>query len=180
VAGRLDLSACRRLIDVGGGPGTASLVFARRWPHLTCTVFDLPDVVAIAREEIDRAGLGERVGTVAGDYFTDELGEGYDVAYIASIIHSLGPQETAALFAKAHRALLPGGMLVVKEFFLDGTRTRPASASRFSVNMLIGTERGKAYTYAETREILAGESYGDFQEIELGPRSGLIVARSLI
>jgi ubiquinone/menaquinone biosynthesis C-methylase UbiE len=179
VADKLDFSPFHWLLDVGGGPGTASLVFARHWPHLTCTVFDLPDVVAIAQEEIDRAGLGARVKTATGDYFTDELGEGYDVAYIASIIHSLGPQETAALFAKTRRALVPGGMLVVKEFFLDDTRTRPASASRFSVNMLIGTERGKSYTYAETREILAREHFGDFWEIEIGPRSGLIVARSL-
>ncbi len=179
VADKLDFSVFHRLLDVGGGPGTASLVFARRWPHLLCTVFDLEDVVAIAQEEIDRAGLGARVKTAAGDYFTDELGEGYDIAYVSSIIHSIGPQETETLFTKIHRALVPAGTLVVKDFFLEGTRTRPASASRFSVNMLIGTERGKSYTYAETRAILAGAGFGDFREIEIGSRSGLLVARSL-
>ncbi len=178
VAGKVDFSPFRRLLDVGGGPGTASIVFARRWPHLLCTVFDLPEVLAIAREEIDRAGMAARVDTLAGDYFEDELGEGYDVAYVASIIHSMGPEQTEALFAKTRRALVPGGTIIVKEFFLDETRTRPALASRFSVNMLIGTEAGKSYTYGETRALLERARFGDFRQMEIAPSSGLLIARA--
>ena len=61
----------------------------------------------------------------------------------------------------------------------ESTATRPALASRFSVNMLIGTEHGKAYTWRETRELLEAARFGDFREIEVGPSSGLLVARAV-
>jgi len=178
VAAKINLAPYRRLLDLGGGPGTAALTFARRHPDLTCTVYDLPEVVAIAREEIARAGLAARVGTVAGDYFTDELGEGYDCVYVSNIIHSLGPDGIAALFAKARRALVPGGTLMVKDFYLDDSRTRPASAARFAVNMLVGTEAGRSYTWTETKRLLAEAGFGEIRAVEVATASGVLMGRA--
>lgn len=178
VAAKLDFSPFRRLLDVGGGPGTAALTFARLHPQLTCDVYDLPEVVAIAREEIARAGLAARVGTVAGDYFTDDLGEGYDCLYVSNIIHSLGPDGIVALFAKARRALVPGGTLMVKDFYLDDSRTRPASAARFAVNMLVGTEAGRSYTLTETGRRLADAGFGAIRAIDVATTSGVLLGRA--
>jgi SAM-dependent methyltransferase len=178
VAAKIDFAPFRRLLDLGGGPGTAALTFALRHPHLACDVFDLPEVVAIAREEIARAGLAGRVGTVAGDYFTDELGAGYDCVYLSNIIHSLGPDQIVALFAKARRALVPGGVLMVKDFYLDDSRTRPASAARFAVNMLVGTEAGRSYTWAETQRLLAEAGFGEIRAVEVATASGVLMGRA--
>ena len=178
VAAKIDFSPFRRLLDLGGGPGTAALTFARLHPRLACDVYDLPEVVAIAREEIARAGLSSRVGTVAGDYFTDELGEGYDCVYVSNIIHSLGRDEIAALFAKARRALVPGGALMVKDFYLDDSRTRPASAARFAVNMLVGTEAGRSYTWTETQQLLAEAGFGELRAVEVATASGVLIGRA--
>lgn len=177
VAQKLDLSPFSRLLDVGGGPGTAAITFALRFPNLRCVVFDLPEVVPIAREEIARARLAERVGTAAGDFLADPLGDGYDVLYVSNIIHSHGPAQTAALFDRCRAALVPGGTIVVKDFFLDDTRTRPAIAARFSVNMLVGTGEGKSYTLSETRELLARAGFGGFRVVEVARASALLVGR---
>jgi SAM-dependent methyltransferase len=149
VASRLDLTGCRRLLDLGGGPGTAALTFARAQPDLACVVFDLPGPVAIADEQIAAAGLADRVTTVAGDFLVDPLGEDFDVVYIANILHMLGPDECGALLAKAAGTLAPGGRLVVKDFFLDESRTAPAFAAQFNVNMLVATAAGRTYTRDE-------------------------------
>ena len=45
-----DLRHATHLVDVGGGPGELSLAALERFPALQATVFDLPDVLAIARE----------------------------------------------------------------------------------------------------------------------------------
>ncbi|MHB8077962.1 MAG: methyltransferase [Candidatus Krumholzibacteriia bacterium] len=178
VAAKLDFAPFRRLLDLGGGPGTAALTFARLHPQLRCDVYDLPEVVAIAREEIARAGLAARVGTVAGDYFTDELGTGYDCVYVSNIIHSLGPDEIAALFAKARRALTAGGTLMVKDFYLDDSRTRPASAARFAVNMLVGTAAGRSYTLTETRRWLTEAGFGAIRAVDIATASGVLIGRA--
>src|SRR5438874_1484616 len=52
----LDFSGARRLLDVGGGPGTFAVLLAQKYPDLQVTVLDLPEVVSIARELIQEAG----------------------------------------------------------------------------------------------------------------------------
>lgn len=53
------------LVDVGGGRGTAAAAVAAAFPHIQCTVMDLPHVVAEAPAP-DAAG---RLSFVAGDMF---------------------------------------------------------------------------------------------------------------
>ena len=179
VAEKIDLGKYRRMLDVGGGPGTAAITFAQRNPQLSAVVYDLPPVTAIAQEEIDKAGLGERVTVQPGDYFKDELGSGFDLVYISNIIHSVGPGETMMLAAKAYRALEPNGTLIIKDFFLDETRTKPVFAAIFSVNMLVGTESGKSYSVSETREILEKAGFSGFEVIEVASASKLLIARKV-
>jgi len=38
----LDLAGKKRLLDIGGGPGTYSVLIARAFPQVRCTVLDLP------------------------------------------------------------------------------------------------------------------------------------------
>jgi predicted O-methyltransferase YrrM len=176
-----ELGQCRRLLDLGGGPGTAALTFCRRWPDLTAVVFDLPDVVVIAEEEIAAAGLGDRVTTLAGDYATDPLlADGaapYDGVYLSNIIHSLSEQETTLLLTRAAGVLAPGGLLLVKDFFLDDDRVRPAFGARFAVNMLVGTRGGKSYTWTETESLLAAIGLQNLRRYPVAAHSGVITAR---
>ena len=174
---KFDFSSYRRLLDVGGGPGTSSIVFAQNNPQLRCVVFDLEGPIAIAREEIDKAGIGDRVETRVGDYYQNDLGEGFDLVYISNIIHAIGPADTKMLCAKAHDALDDGGTLIIKDFFLEDDRFTPAFAARFSVNMLVGTERGKSYTLTETKEILSEIGFGNFEKIDVAAASGLLIAK---
>jgi SAM-dependent methyltransferase len=177
VAQKVDLSRFRRMLDLGGGPGTSAIVFAQRYPQLQCVVFDLPEVVRIAGEQIARAQLTERITTRAGDFHADELGQDYDLVYISNIIHSLGPDAAALLFAKAHRALAAQGTVIVKDFFLDASRTRPATAARFSVNMLVSTPAGRSYTLEQAQQMRAAAGFADFQTISVATASRLLMAR---
>ncbi len=145
VAEAIDLSDAQRLIDVGGGPATASIVFAELHPQLHCTVFDESGPLEIAREYITEAGLEDRIETVAGDFLNDDLGEGFDVAYLSNVIHIYDDARVAGLFERVHRALAPGGRILVKDFYLDDTRSSPRFATRFAINMLVGTESGTSH-----------------------------------
>jgi SAM-dependent methyltransferase len=177
VADRIDLSGGLRLLDLGGGPGTSSITFARRHPDLTCVVFDLPEVVPLAAEEIAAAGLTDRITTRPGDFLVDELGDGFDVAYVSNIIHSLAPDELQRLCARCAAALVPGGRIVLKDFFLDDSRTEPPYGARFAVNMLVNTVGGRSYTWRETETALARAGFGGCERLPVARASGLIVAR---
>ncbi|OLF19565.1 methyltransferase [Actinophytocola xanthii] len=79
-----DWGALGDVIDVGGGDGTLLIALLNEYPALRGQVLDLPDVAEWARKRIDAAGLADRGGAIAGDFF-DELpagAEGYLLAYV--------------------------------------------------------------------------------------------------
>lgn len=176
VAARIDLGGARRLLDLGGGPATASIVLARANPGLSCVVFDLEGPVGIAREQVARAGLADRITTVAGDFHTDPLPGGFDVVYISNIIHMMDPAHTLALLARARGALLPQGRLLLKDSFLEDSRIEPAGTAQFSVNMLVNTRGGKSYTLREALELVRAAGFGPGEVVEVAVRSQVIVA----
>ena len=49
LVGSLDLNGRRAMLDVGGGPGTYSVLLTERFPGLKSEVLELPGVAAVAR-----------------------------------------------------------------------------------------------------------------------------------
>ncbi len=175
VAEKIDLSSAQRLLDLGGGPGTAAIALAQANRDLRCVVFDLEGPIGIAQEKIAAAGLQDRVTTVAGNFHTDDYGSGFDVVYIANIIHMMAPAKTLELFKKSRAALVPEGRLLLKDFFLEDSRTEPATCAQFSVNMLVNTQDGRTYTRSETLNLLEEAGFGGFETIDIATHSQVIV-----
>ena len=177
VAARLDLAGRRRLLDLGGGPGTYACHFCLANPSLQATVFDLPT----SRDFADRVradlGLEGRVDFTAGDFLADAISGRYDVAWLSHILHSVGPAECAHILAGAVAALEPGGMLLVQEFILDDPGPGPLFPALFSLNMLLGTERGQAYREGELRALMHEAGIRDIRRLDLDiPGPGAILA----
>jgi len=159
VAESLDLTRFKRLLDVGGASGTYVMAFLRCAPNLTATIFDLPRVTNIARARIEKEGFADRVTVTPGDYSKDELPSGYDLVLLSAIIHSNSREENVELYKKAFRALEPGGSILVRDYFMDATRTFPPGGAVFAVNMLVATRAGNTYTKEEVRADLASAGF---------------------
>jgi len=173
----IDLGRFGRLLDLGGGPATAAITFARAHPEMQCVVLDLEGPIGIAKEQIAAAGLKDRISTVVGDFHTDGIPGGFDCVYIANIIHMLDEAATLNLLRKARGALKPTGRLLLKDFFTDETRTAPVAAATFSVNMLVNTRGGKTYTLGETRDLLCEAGFTVEAEVDVATISKVVEAR---
>jgi O-methyltransferase. len=86
----VDLTGRKHLLDLGGGPGTYAIHFCRRYEGLRATVFDLKTTRPFARKTIRRFGMEDRIAFRAGNYLDDDLGEGYDAAWLSHILHGEG------------------------------------------------------------------------------------------
>ncbi|HJW14216.1 MAG TPA: methyltransferase [Thermoanaerobaculia bacterium] len=169
------VGTARRLLDVGGGPGTYTAAFLRAAPELRATLFDLPLVVGIARERLSAAGLLDRVTLVAGDFEKDALPEGHDFAWLSAIIHQNGPAQNDALYARIRRALDPGGRLVIRDHVMEPGRTRPRAGALFAVNMLVGTKQGRTYTFDEIKAGLERAGFTRVRLLHTGDRMDSLV-----
>ena len=176
VAGGIDLARSRRMLDLGGGPGTYAITFCRLNPELEAVVFDLPEVIEeITRSQVAGAGMQARIELLAGDYLKDSLGSGYDLVLVSNIIHSLGEKENRMLLERCFDCMLPGGRIVVKDFLLEEDRTRPAFSSMFAVNMLTGTDSGGCYTVSQTRKWLESAGFCDEKLVDISPQARMVV-----
>ncbi len=145
----LDLGGVKKLLDLGGGAATYSIAFAKRYPELQSTVFDVPLTIKVAQENIELNGLQARIKTKKGDFFQDDFGSGYDTVWVSQILHAHGEPKCKQLLGKAYRALEPGGRLIIHDFILSEDRTAPLKSALFAVHMLAATEAGRVYTPAE-------------------------------
>lgn len=165
----LDLTGCRRLLDVGGGPGTYSVLIAQAHPDIRCTVLDLPEVVRVAEELIREQGCAERVGTLAGDYHTTPFPSGVDVVHFFGMLHQESAEGIRALLAKAYAALAPGGRVNVMDMMTDASHTRPRFSALFAVNMALTTEHGWVFSDQELIGWLQEAGFTDCQVKPLPP-----------
>jgi ubiquinone/menaquinone biosynthesis C-methylase UbiE len=149
VVSELDLTGCKKLLDVGGGPGTYSVLISQRYPEIHCTVMDLPDIAAIAEELIAQQGCQERVKTLAGDYRTTPFPDGNDVVNFFGMFHQESPESILALLKKAYNSLNPGGIVNIMDMMTDHTHTKPTFSALFAVNMALTTDNGWVFSDTE-------------------------------
>jgi len=161
-----DLGRFRRLVDLGGATGHLALEAVRRYPKLNAAVFDLPPVVATAREFLARQPDGEKVELLAGDFFADPLPEA-DLFALGRILHDWSVEKVRTLLRKIHDRLPAGGALLIAERLLNPEKTGPLGGQLQSLNMLVCTE-GKERNAAEYRTLLQEAGFGDVQARETG------------
>jgi SAM-dependent methyltransferase len=180
-AREIDLSGRRRFLDFGGGPGTYAIHFCMENPGMTATVFDLPATRVFAERTIARFGLADRIDFREGSYTEDavELEKEYDVAWISHNLHGEGPEEAEKIVAHAVSVLKPGGLVFIHEFILNNDKTGPRFPALFSINMLLGTPKGRAYSEQELMAILEKKGAVDVKRLDAkaAVTSGIVCGR---
>ncbi|MGI6099012.1 MAG: methyltransferase domain-containing protein [Lentisphaerae bacterium] len=145
----LELEGARRLLDVGGGPGTYAMLMARAHEGLHATVLDLPGIVAVAHELIAAANMEQRVATLPGDYHTTPFDGPWDAITFFGVLHQEPPDTIACLMRSAYAALAPGGRIFVLDLMTDDTHAHPPFAALFALNMSLSTEHGWVFSEGE-------------------------------
>jgi hypothetical protein len=164
---KLELAGRRRLLDLAGGPGTYAIHFCLRYPALRAVVVDLPTTRPFAEQTIAKYGLSDRISFLAGDVIDDPIGSGFDVVWISHLLHSEGPVTCQGIVDKAAAALDRGGQVLIQEFILDDQRTTPLHPALFSLNMLVGTPSGQAYSQGELTAMLKKAGLEEVQRLQI-------------
>ena len=151
----VDLTGRKRLLDVGGGPGTYSVALCRQTPGLTATVLDRPGVLEVSKELVDAAGFADRVSLMPGDYLKTPFGSGFDVALLSGMMHRETEEGVMLLLTKTFAALDAGGQVIVSDvFFDDDHKNTPPFTTSFALNMMVTSDHGSAHAKTEMQRWL--------------------------
>jgi ubiquinone/menaquinone biosynthesis C-methylase UbiE len=161
---RIDLSKVNKVLDLGGGTGSYAMEFLKIKPDMRVVLFEKPEVIPTARDYMEAEGFENRIETIAGDFFEDNIGNNYDLVFMSFVLENFSILDNIKLLKKVYESMNVGGKLVVQELLLDDERTSPQFNTLFSLNMLVNTEGGDAYTETDAWIMLRE---GWFDDIEV-------------
>lgn len=131
------LEGKKKLLDLGGGPGTFAITFCKINPMIKATVFDFPGIVEIAKKNIARHHMEQNINVLGGNFTKDDIGKDYDCVILSNVMHFFNPEENKNTVKKAYEALNKGGMFILHDFFLeDDEKTKPFVVSELTIDWL--------------------------------------------
>ncbi|MDK3018342.1 methyltransferase [Pseudodonghicola flavimaris] len=165
LARKIDLSAAKTLLDVGGGTGAFAITLCKAFPDLSVTIVDFPNVAKLGREYVEQAGLSDRITYVEGNALETGWPGGQD-AVLMSYLFSGVPGETHdGLIARARDHLAPGGRFLLHDFVVREDRSGPKLAALWQLQHTAFTPRARSLDEGWLK--LALETAG-FEAVDVG------------
>jgi SAM-dependent methyltransferase len=160
----------QRVLDIAAGHGLFGIAIARQNPKAVISPVDWPQVLEVARENAQKAGVADRYQPIAGDAFQVDFGSGYDTVLLTNFLHHFDPPTNEALLRKVRSCLKPGGKVYTLEFVPNPDRVSPPVPAAFSTVMLAGTPSGDAYTFDELSAMFANAGFASTERMDM-PKS---------
>ena len=164
-----------KVLDIAAGHGVFGVALARYNPNAEVVAVDWPNVLQVAQENAEKAGVAARFSTKPGSAFDVDFGSGYDLVLLTNFLHHFDPPTNEKLLKKVHAALKPGGRAVTLEFVPNPDRVTPPEAAGFSLIMLSGTPAGDAYTFAELESMFRNAGFSASELHPLPPTMEQVV-----
>jgi ubiquinone/menaquinone biosynthesis C-methylase UbiE len=142
-----------KVLDVAAGHGMYGITVAQQNTDAEIVAVDWPNVLEVARENAQKAGVGDRYSTIPGSAFEVDFGQNYDLVLLTNFLHHFDVATCEKLLKKVYQALVEGGRAVTVEFVPNEDRISPPPSAMFSLVMLGSTPKGDAYTFRELEEM---------------------------
>ena len=162
----VDLSGATRMLDVGGGTGAFAITLCKANPGLTATIVDFPNVAAVGRDYVARAGLEDRIRYIEGDAGQTEWPDGQDVVLMSYLLSGVPAEAHESLLARAFAHLRPGGQLLLHDFVVNADRSGPRLAALWQLQHTAFTPRARSVDAGWLEGALRGAG---FINVEIGP-----------
>lgn len=157
-----NLSACRCLMDVGGGIGAFLERAGTQYPHLALKLVDLPAVAGQARERLAGSPLASRLETVPLDFLSDPLPKGADLATLIRVLHDHDDDKAQHLLFSIKAALPPGGRLLLAEPMADAPGAARMGEAYFGMYLWV-MGRGRPRSFDEIAAMLRAAGFSSIR-----------------
>jgi len=119
------------IVDIGTNTGKFAIFLARKEPDIRISMIDLPDQLAIARQNTVDAGVSDRINAIAMDLLdTDNpLPPGLDVYWMSQFLSCFGQDEIISILKRAREAMKGDSRLFIMETCWDRQRHEASAYS---------------------------------------------------
>ncbi len=161
------LSKYKKLLDIGGGAGTHTILACMTWQKLTGIIFDMPPVCEISKKYIQKYNMEARMCVYGGDMWKDNYPEA-DIHLYSDILHDWDKEHCNYLINKSFSSLPRNGKLIIHEMLFNDDKIGPKNVAAYNMNMLLWTQ-GQQFSQKEIQSMLV---HSGFSNIEITPTFG--------
>jgi hypothetical protein len=156
VADAYDFGRFQQLVDVAGGHGLLLATILQRFPNLKGVLFDLPEVIAGAKDTLTPYRLDDRCEVIGGSFF-EAVPAGADGYMLKHIIHDWDDERALTILQNIRKAIQPSGRLLVVEVVI-APGNEPSFGKLLDLEMLV-LPGGRERTSDEYRDLFAGAGF---------------------
>lgn len=119
----------KKMLDVGGNTGKWSVTCVNYNKEVHMTIADLPQQIAMAKENVSQYSEGNRISYHPLDILKPEtsLPTGFDVVWMSQFLDCFSEDEIVGILNKAMKALKDDGKLIIMETFWDRQKFEAAA-----------------------------------------------------
>jgi len=174
----VDLSHAKKMVDAGCGSGIYSITLCRRYPNLQATLLDTKEVLETTKKIIEKSNLQDRIKTRAADITTDTYGEQLDVVLLSDVLYQ-EDHLCQAILRRAYDALAPGGILLVRGYYVNADENGSHSpfGSVFNLHQLIGDPKRKIISVSVLSQWIEQIGFKIIKTFPLTERSHCLIAK---
>jgi hypothetical protein len=165
-----------RVLDIAASHGMFGIAIAHKYPNAEITALDWANVLEVAKENAEKAGITERYHFIKGNAFEVDLGGPYDIVLITNFLHHFDVPTCENFLKKVQASLAEGGRAYTLEFVPNEDRVSPPGPATFALVMLCSTPRGDAYTFAELESMFANAGFSRSTLHNLQPQGDVVVS----
>lgn len=165
----MDFGQYKLVVDAGGGDGTNAMAIANRYPAIRTCVFDSISICEYARQNIQQAGMADRVSTWPGDFFRDRFPPGADCIVFCHILTIWSMENNRILLKRTFDALPEGGAVVIFNMMGADDDSGPLSAALGSPYFLaIATGEGMLHSWKDYEKALRDTGFRQTIRLDQG------------
>lgn len=149
----------RELLDVGGNTGRWALRCLDYDPDVRVVLMDLPNQLAVARQNIEQAGFGARAGYHQIDLLDDAqpFHRGADALWMSQFLDCFGEDDIRRILRRAAAAMSDQARLYIVELFPDRQRFDAAAYSLDATSLYftcVANGNSRMYRYDAFRQLV--------------------------
>jgi len=150
---KCDLTAARKIVDVGGGYGHLAVALLQKYPALKAVVLDVPDLIPVAKKNfpVSDPAIASRLEYVGGNMF--ESVPRADAYIMKHIIHDWDDEHSVRLLRNCHNSMEGDGLLVCVDSVLPPMGDTGATAAKLLDLLMLVAIKGKERTQHQWEDL---------------------------
>ena len=150
----------KKILDIGGGTGAFLRAVKKKYPQIDATVFDLPNVINVAKSNQYKIDGLAKLTLKSGDFLVDGLPKKQDVICLVRVLYDHEDSTIEILLKRIYKALPKQGVLLITEPMSGGAKAMRSSDCYFSFYTLAMTT-GKVRSFEEHKAILQKSGFSN-------------------